>query len=79
MENIKLRILNIVKRITENKDVTENSLLLDEGWIDSLTAVILLNELESEFSVEIETEELTHENFNSIDNILKIILKKIEN
>ena len=79
MENIKLRILNIVKRIIENKDVTENSLLLDEGWIDSLTAVILLNELESEFSIEIETEELTHENFNSIDNILKIILKKIEN
>ena len=78
MQEIKNNILKLVQKITDNKDIKEDSLLLDEGWIDSLTAVVLLDELEKEFSIEIDTEELTHDNFNSIESISKIILDKIE-
>jgi len=78
MKEIKSRVLTLVRKITENSTISENSLLLDEGWIDSLTAVILLDELEVEFSIKMDTDELTHENFNTIENISKLILKQVE-
>jgi acyl carrier protein len=78
MKETKSRVLTLVRKITENSTISENSLLLDEGWIDSLTAVILLDELEVEFSIKMDTDELTHENFNTIENISKLILKQVE-
>lgn len=77
MKEIKSRVLVLVRKITENGNISENTLLLDEGWIDSLTAVILLDELEVEFSIKMDTDELTHENFNTIENISKLILKQV--
>tara|TARA_B110000483_G_C17700174_1_gene352985 strand:+ start:26 stop:259 length:234 start_codon:yes stop_codon:yes gene_type:complete len=77
MKETKSRVLALVRKITENSNISENALLLDEGWIDSLTAVILLDELEVEFSIKMDTDELTHENFNTIENISKLILKQV--
>ena len=78
MKEIESEILKIVCKIADNNKITEKSLLLDEGWIDSLSAVFLLDELESKFSIEIDMEELTHENFNTIQNISQLITKQIE-
>ena len=79
MEKIKKKVLDLVKKVGDNQNITEKSLLLDEGWIDSLSTIMLLSELENKFSIEIETEELSHENFNTIENISKLILSKVEN
>lgn len=79
MEKIKKKVLDLVKKVGDNQNITEKSLLLDEGWIDSLSTITLLSELENKFSIEIETEELSHENFNTIENISKLILNKVEN
>jgi len=79
MEKIKKEVLDLVKKIGDNQNITDKSLLLDEGWIDSLSTITLLSELENKFSIEIETEELSHENFNTIENISKLIFNKVEN
>lgn len=79
MEKIKKIVLDLVKKVGDNQNITEKSLLLDEGWIDSLSTITLLSELENKFSIEIDTEELSHENFNTIENISKLILNKVEN
>ena len=79
MGKIKKIVLDLVKKVGDNQNITEKSLLLDEGWIDSLSTIMLLSELENKFSIEIETEELSHENFNTIENISKLILSKVEN
>ena len=79
MEKIKKEVLDLVKKVGDNQNITEKSLLLDEGWIDSLSTITLLSELENKFSIEIETEELSHENFNTIENISKLIFNKVEN
>ncbi|MDC3050708.1 acyl carrier protein [Bacteroidota bacterium] len=79
MGKIKKIVLDLVKKVGDNQNITEKSLLLDEGWIDSLSTIMLLSELENKFSIEIETEELSHENFNTIENISKLILNKVEN
>ena len=68
MEKIKKIVLDLVKKVGDNQNITEKSLLLDEGWIDSLSTITLLSELENKFSIEIETEELSHENFNTTNS-----------
>ena len=47
--------------------------LLDTGYLDSLLTIQLIFELEAHFSVSIPSTELTHFNFNSLDNILDLI------
>lgn len=78
MTNFENQILDIIKRITNDSSIPKDSLLLDEGWIDSLTTIELLNELEIFFSIKIENDELTHENFNSISKITSLVSKKCQ-
>lgn len=76
MKNIKKQVLDLVRSVSGNINVQEDSLLLDEGWIDSLTTITLLTEIEEKFSIEIGTDELSHENFNTIENISILISRK---
>jgi len=76
MIEIKKQVLDLVRSVSGNKNIKEDSLLLDEGWIDSLTTITLLTEVEENFSIVIETDELSHENFNTIENISKLISSK---
>lgn len=77
METIEEQILNIVKSITQNETVEINQNLLDEGVLDSLTTIELIAKLEEQFKINIENDELNHENFNTISSISSIIKKKI--
>lgn len=76
MKNIKKQVLDLVRSVSGNINIQEESLLLDEGWIDSLTTITLLTEIEEKFSIEIGTDELSHENFNTIENISILISSK---
>ena len=78
MTNLEDQIFDIIKRITNNSTIPRDSLLLDEGWIDSLTTIELLTELEKVFSINIENEELTHDNFNKISKITSLVSKKCQ-
>ena len=81
MENIEMdekelenRIKIIIESIIE-KDLIIESGLLDEGILDSLLTVQLLEKIEDAFDIVIDTEDLTHYNFNSISAISAVILK----
>ena len=76
MKNIKKQVLDLVRSVSGNINIQEDSLLLDEGWIDSLTTITLLTEIEEKFSIEIGADELSHENFNTIENISILISRK---
>jgi acyl carrier protein len=47
--------------------------LLDEGWLDSLRIVRLVSFVESRFGVAVELEELTPENFETVEHIAAMI------
>lgn len=76
MIEIRKQVLDLVRSVSGNENIIEDSLLLDEGWIDSLTTITLLTEVEEKFSIVIESDELSHENFNTIENISKLISSK---
>jgi len=77
MKTIEEQILKIVKSITQNETIEINQNLLDEGILDSLTTIELIAKLEEQFKINIENDELNHENFNTISSISSIIKKKI--
>ncbi len=75
-QSIENKIFDIIKKIINNNAINKDSLLLDEGWLDSLSTIELLTEIEKAFNITIDNDQLTHENFNSLHNITELVFKK---
>lgn len=52
---------------------------LEEGILDSTSALELVGFLEKEFSITVDDEEVIPENLDSIDNVVKFLKKKLNN
>ena len=66
---MKEKILDILKSMDDSIDYLSETKLIDDKIIDSLTLTALISELESEFNIEIDMDDIIPENFNSIDAI----------
>lgn len=49
--------------------------LIESGYIDSLGIFSVLSGLEDEFGIEIEAEDISKSNFESIDSMTEMVLK----
>ena len=78
MNSTREEILNIVKEISNNNDIDFNNRLLDEGIIDSLSTIMLIQRLEEDFNIAIDNNDLNHDNFNTIENIYLLISVKLK-
>lgn len=70
------RLLNLAKGIvdsTKSGNLTKNSMFFDEGYLDSFGLMQLLAEIETEFSISIDTEDLTTSNFASINHMTVLV------
>ncbi len=68
----------LIDYFKEKSDTTVNSrtLLLEEKIIDSMGVMELIAFIEANFGIEFTDEDLTVENFETLEAIIKIILKK---
>lgn len=74
MEDKKMdRLIEILEGIKSGVDFKNQTAIVDEGILDSLSIARLIGELEDEFDVEFEVTDLVPENFNSIDAMMKMI------
>ena len=60
---------------TINPEVRDGVNLIEEGIIDSFSVVNIVAEIESEFQIEIDPEDIISENFESVDNIVSLVKK----
>lgn len=67
------KIIEIIKGIRPAANIDENTRLLDEHIIDSLSMIQLVAELDDEFDVEIEAMDIIPENFETVSAISKLI------
>ena len=69
------KLINILEELKPgiNYETTEN--LIDGRYLDSLTILSLISEIEEEFDVEVPAVEIIPNNFNSAKNIYNLIQK----
>lgn len=62
----------------ETGDVGDDDPLLDSGIVDSMGILQLVNFLESEFSINVDDEEVVPENFETMNSIAAFVGSKLE-
>ena len=69
------KLLALLREEYPDIDFEESDELVDDGILDSLTVVGVISAISDEFNVEIPYEEISPENFNSIDAMAELIEK----
>jgi acyl carrier protein len=59
------------------EDVTDETSLLDEGYIDSTSVLEIVGFFEEEFGINVQDEELVPENFGTIGNQIAYVERKL--
>lgn len=72
-------LIIILEEIDDDIDWENETSLVDDRILDSLTVITMIADLENAFDIEIRAEEITPENFNSADAIWKMICRLREN
>ncbi len=76
---MKEQLMSILEELRPDVDFTKETALIDDGVLDSFDIVSLVGELNDNFGVEINVDDLLPENFNSADAMLELITKMQEN
>ena len=66
-------LLEVLKRALPKVDWETDDLLVDDGIIDSMDVVSVISEITDEYDIEIPSEEMEPENFNSVEAIYEMI------
>jgi len=72
-------LIIILEEIDDDIDWENETSLVDDRILDSLTVITMIADLENAFDIEIRAEEITPENFNSVDAMWKMICRLREN
>ena len=67
------QIIEILTEICPGVDFEQEISLIDDGLIDSLDIVAVVTDLMDTFDVQLGVDDLTPENFNSVDAICQLI------
>lgn len=70
---MKEQVIEILNEICPGVDFERETALIDDGLIDSLDIVAVVTELMDTFDVQLGVDDLTPENFNSVEAICQLI------
>ncbi len=70
---MKETVLEILKGVRSDVDFEGADKLIDDSILESLDIVAIVGEFNDAFDIEISVEDLTPENFNSVDAMVALI------
>ena len=73
---LKLQVINILSEIRPEYDFSQDVNFIEEGMLDSLDMVTLVNGLDEKFSISIDGDDIIPENFSSLELIANLLKKK---
>jgi acyl carrier protein len=76
ISEVKLQIIKILSEIRPEYDFSQDVNFIEEGMLDSLDIVTLVNELDEKFSISIDGDDIIPENFSSLELIVNLLKKK---
>lgn len=71
-------VLEILKEITEREDIGAETELMDSGYLDSLTLVVLMDALEQRFEVSLFEKEIPPHIFSTVQNLTEYLEREME-
>ena len=76
--SIQETVMNLLKEIKPTKDLSGLTDIVEGGYLDSFEVMTLIMLLGETFGIEIDFDEITAENFNSVEAIVAMVerLKK---
>jgi len=70
------KIVNILSGIRPEFDFTRSQDFIADGFLDSLDVVMLVTELDKQFSISIDGIDIVPDNFKNVDSIKALLEKK---
>jgi len=70
------KIVNILSGIRPEFDFTHSKDFIADGFLDSLDVVMLVTELDKQFSISIDGIDIVPDNFKNVDSIKALLEKK---
>ena len=67
------KIIAILEELCLGVDIANNITLVDDGILDSISIIRLIDAIESDFGVEITFPDINPENLNSADAIQRLV------
>ncbi len=75
-KEVREQVLSLLKDLhPESEDLETNKELVHSGELNSLDIVTLVSELSDTFDIEISPKEIVYENFDSLDGLVKMVLR----
>lgn len=74
---IKEQIYTILREIADEIDITDDTMLLDEGILDSVSILFLVSELEEKNGINIAVEEINEEHLKTVTAIEEFVKSKL--
>ena len=73
------KIIDIIKKVKPNINLTKKKVdFIKKSFFDSFDIITIISEIEKEFDIKIDADEIKPKNFNSLKNIEKLIKKNIK-
>jgi acyl carrier protein len=73
------KIIDIIKKVKPNINLTKKKVdFIKKNLFDSFDIITIISEIEKEFDIKIDADEIKPKNFNSLKNIEKLIKKNIK-
>lgn len=72
------QLMNILLDINPDLNYEKETSLVDDGVFDSFEIMEIISEIEEKFGIDIDPDDIIAENFNSAENIMKLITKRHE-
>ena len=69
------KLIAILEDIRPDVDFVNEKMLVSEGILDSFDIITIVDEIDTEYGVEIKPKYLTADNFNSVESIWSLINK----
>lgn len=76
MEEIEKKIIELIEEIQPYEEFDKETNLLEGGILDSVALFLLVQEIEEEYDIDIDMEEVNVENFANVRNIVDLVLSK---
>ncbi len=76
ISEVKLHVISILSKIRPEYDFSQDVNFIEEGMLDSLDMVTLVNELDEKYSISIDGDDIIPENFSSLELIVNLLKKK---